>query len=348
MKIGTNLILLGILSMLVGSAFASPLLISELEIGEIKPFEKPPAISPTSNITSEVLYANFSINPNSERDTVTDISYFVVLNITNNSDEPANVTFVQFDAEVQNYTLPGDDSDGTSRGESGRGWTAEGAWVDGVWYNLTWVPNKQGKYGEDGFYGPYEEDSEGCWIEGVQIYELYINYELAYTRINMNGTWVDVTGRIEVTRPEGWPPTEPVMDGIIVSEVKSLVHDLSWSVGRDIPMMQRPPSGTPEEFNELWAPHQSRLIVITDARVAPSKYFEPAKLDKLKTEQILFTSTVTNWVTVDNWTIPVYSVDSTQVSLELTENGYLYSILPENQMFVMDSFGVEAFIEPRN
>jgi hypothetical protein len=35
--------------------------------------------------------------------------------------------------------------------------------------------------------------------------------------------------------------------------------------------------------------------------------------------------------------------------MELTEDGYLYNtILSDNQMFVMDSFGVEAFIEPGN
>ena len=36
--------------------FCTLLLISELEIGEIKPFEKPLAISPTYNITKEVLH----------------------------------------------------------------------------------------------------------------------------------------------------------------------------------------------------------------------------------------------------------------------------------------------------
>lgn len=347
MKIGTNMILIGILSMLIGSAFASPLLVSELEIGEIKPFLKPPPSAFTSNITSEVLYANFSINPNSER--VTDLSYFVVLNITNNSDEPTNVTFVQFDAEVQDYTLPKTNTGGYSKSEAGRGWNAKEAWVNDEHYNLTWVPNKEGPPNKGGFDYQGDPELEGYWMEGVQIYEHYVNYELAYTLINMNGTWVDVTGRIQVTRPLYWPPTEHVMDAVIISHIKSLQRETSFDeLGHDIPSIQRPPSGTPEAFNELWAPHQSRLIAITAARPVLSEYFEPEKLEKLKTEKILFNTIIQTSVTVDNWTDSVVSRESIQVFVDSTDDGYQYSVLPEDPLFTLDSFGVEVFIEPRN
>jgi len=146
-----------------------------LEIGEIKPFPEPLPEGPTADISIDVLYANLSLQTNSERESLTDLSYFVVLNITNNSDDWAKVIGLTFDAETQNYTKVEDNED--SRIELGRGWDAEGAWVDGKYYNLTWVPNKEG------FYGPFEPDSEGCWMEGVQIYELYVNYELAYTHM---------------------------------------------------------------------------------------------------------------------------------------------------------------------
>ena len=339
MKIGTNLILIGILSMLIGSAFASPLLISELEIGEINPFPEPPK-GPRADISVDLLYANFSIKPNSERETLTDISYFVVLNITNNSDDWAKITAVQFDAEVQNYTMPEDNSNVKSTTEIGRGWNAEGAWVDGKWYNLTWVPNKEG------FYGPFEPDSEGYWTEGVQIYELYVNYELAYTRMNMNGTWVDVTGRIDVTRPVGWPPTEPVTDGTIFSEIKFLRGGTFFNP--EVAGLQVP-TGVPFDFDECWAPHQSRLIALTDARSVPSKYFEPSKLELLETAKTSFYTSVTGHLNTSTiWDSSAVTEETTQVQLETTENGYLYSTLPEDQMFVMDSFGVEVFIEPRN
>jgi len=342
MKIGTNLILLGLLSMLIGSAFASPLLISELEIGEIKPFLQPPPSAFTSNITSEVLYANFSINPNSER--VTDLSYFVVLNITNNSDEPTNVTFVAFNAEVQDYTLPKTNTEGYSKSEAWLMWTAKEAWVDSEHYNLTWVPNKVG------FDYEGDPELEGEWIEGVKIHEGYVNDDLAYTRINMNGTWVDVTGRIVVTRPNGWPPpAEHAMDAVIISDIRSLIHESSFNgPGSDSPSIQRPPKGTPEAFNEIWAPHQSRLIAVSAARPVRSTYFEPEKLEKLKTEKILFNTIIQTSVTVDNWTDSVVSRESIQVFVDSTDDVYLYSVLPEDQVFTLDAFGVEVFIEPRN
>lgn len=290
-----------------------------------------------------MLYANFSINPNSEQDRAIDLSYFVVLNITNNSDEPANVAFVEFDAEVQDYTLPEDNTGGYSTSKAGRKWTEKEAWVDSKHYNLTWIPNKEG------FDYQGEPELEGEWIEGVKIHEHYVNYELAFTRMNMNGTWEDVTGRIIVARPIGWPPTEHVMDAVIISHIKSLTTETEFDeFGHDIPMIQRPPYGTPESFNEVWAPHQSRLIAVTAVRPAPSKYFEQEKLEKLKTEKIILNTALTTWEKVDNWTMPAISKDSIQVFFDVTDNGYLYSVLPEDTLFSLDTFGVEVFIEPRN
>ena len=47
MKIGSKFVLIGILSLLVGSAFASPLLISELDI---RPYYEPLPKGPTADI----------------------------------------------------------------------------------------------------------------------------------------------------------------------------------------------------------------------------------------------------------------------------------------------------------
>jgi hypothetical protein len=348
MKIGINLILLGILSLLIGSAFASPLLISELNPDNIKPYLKPPSDAFTSSMTSEVLYANFSITPNSENDKRVDLSYFVVLNITNNSDEPANVSAISFDAQVQDYTMPEDNSGGYSRSEAGRIWTAKEAWVDGVHYTLSWVPNKKGLDFHDSFDYQGDPELDGEWIEGVKISEYYINYELAYTKINMNGTWVDVTGRIEVERPVNWPPREQVMDAVIIWDGRSLMHESLFDEHRDVPILEIPPRGTPEAFNQIWAPHESRLIAVTDARAVQSKYFEPEKLEKVKNEEIVFNTVIQTRVTVNNWTDSALSEDSIKVFVETTDNGYQYSILPEDTTFTLDEFGVEVFIEPRN
>ena len=349
MKTETNFLLIGLLSLIIGSAFASPLLVSELDPDNIKPYLKPPSNAFTSDITSEVLYANFSVSPNVENDKRVDLSYFVVLNVTNNSDEPANVSGVSFDAQVQDYTMPEDNSGGYTTSEAGRGWNAKEAWVDGEHYTLTWVPNKQGPPDKGGFDYQGDPELEGEWIEGVQIYEHYINYELAYTNINMNGTWVDVTGRIIVERPAYWPPHEQPMDAVLIWDDRGLMHEFSFDEHRyEVAILEIPPRGTPEAFNEIWAPHESRLIAVKDARAVQSKYFEPEKLEKLKAEEIVLNTRINTIVTVDNWTDSILSEDSIQVFVEETDDGYVYSVLPEDTTFTLDDFGVEVFIEPRN
>ncbi|PVX23878.1 MAG: hypothetical protein CW691_09340 [Candidatus Bathyarchaeum sp.] len=349
MKNETNFLLIGLLSLIVGSAFASPLLVTELDPENIKPYLKPPSAAFTSSVTSDVLYANFSVTPNVENDKRFDLSYFVVLNVTNNSDEPANVSGVSFDAQVQDYTLAKDNSGGYSTSASGRTWTAKEAWVDGVHYTVSWVPNNRGAGFEESFDYQGDPELDGEWIEGVKIQEYYINYELAYTKINMNGTWVDVTGRIIVERPAYWPPNEQPMDPVLIWDSRSLMHELSFDEYRyEVAILEIPPRGTPEAFNEIWAPHESRLIAVKDARAVQSKYFELEKLEKLKTEEIVFNTRISTIVTVDNWTDPVLSEDSIQVFVEETDDGYVYSVLPEDTAFTLDDFGVEVFIESRN
>ena len=77
---------------------------------------------------------------------------------------------------------------GYSSSESGLIWTAKEAWVDGVHYTVSWVPNNRGASFEESFDYQGDPELDGEWIEGVKIQEYYINYELAYTKINMNGT----------------------------------------------------------------------------------------------------------------------------------------------------------------
>jgi hypothetical protein len=341
MKIGIKLVMIGVLSLLVGSAFASPLLMIELDPENIKPYVKPPSYNALiSDVTSEVLYANFSVTPNVENDRSINLSYFVVLNVTNNSDEPANVSFVTFNAQVQDYTLPENNRGGTG---SGLTWTAKEAWVDGVRYYLSWVPNNRGAVFEENFDYQGDPELEGEWIEGVKIQEYYINYELAYTKINMNGTWVDVTGRIEVERPSYWPPQEQPMDAVLIWDIRSLLQESPLDA-HSFTVLEVPPRGTPEAFDQIWAPHESRLIAVQDARPVQSKYFEDEKLEKLKDEEIVFNTVLQTQVIVDNRTNSARSEGSIQVFVEQTDEGYVYSILPENTTFRLDEFGVEVFI----
>ena len=358
MKIGTNLILLGILSMLVGTAFASPLLISELEI---RPYSEPLPKGPTADINVNVVYANFSIGDTTG--SLTDISYFVVLNITNNSDDWANVNLVQFSA-AQNITK-GVSSDSPFSGKnwtSSLGWEAKGAWVDGEWYNLTWVPFP-------GFYLYGEAigtdelmEGEGYWMEGVQLKDKCVGGTVTNMYMNMNGTWVDVTSRItwlddndnvidiNPERLDTHTSTAVTGSGSFFGEMKLFGPGGNSTDDEELPLSITS-TRAPVDFNNLWAPHQSRLIALSANRNIFSMFLETSKIEQLKTEPITFRGSVHSQL---NGTIGIYdswAVDDEikHVQLEITEDGYLYNtILSDDQMFVMDSFGVEVFIEPRS
>jgi len=363
MKIGTNLILLGILSLLIGTAFASPLLISELEI---RPFHEPLPKGPTADIDVNVVYANFSIGDTAED--LTDISYFVVLNITNNSDDYAEISMVTFDA-AQNITK-GISSDSPFFGEnwtSSLGWESKGAWVDGKWYNLTWVPHSNFWMNASSLIhgremGDFPVIGEGYWMEGVQLLDKAVGGTVTNMYMNMNGTWVDVTGRItwlddngnvvdiNPERLETHTSKAVTGSGSFFGETKMFGPGSSSTDDEEVPLSVTN-TRAPIEFNNLWAPHQSRLIAFSADRKVLSMFLETSKLEQLKTEPITFRGSVHSQL---NGTVGVYdswAVDDEikQVQLELTEDGYLYNIiLSDDQMFVMDSFGVEVFIEPRN
>jgi len=362
MKIKTNFLLIGLLSMLVGSAFASPLLISELEI---RPYHAPLPKGPTADIDVNVVYINFSVGDTGEH--LTDLSYFVVLNITNNSDDWAVVNMVQFSA-AQNITR-GVSSDSPFFGEnwtSSSGWEAKGAWVDGEWYNLTWVPHTffwmncsamilGNEMGEGVTLG------EGYWMEGVQLIDKYVGGKLSNIYMNMNGTWVDVTGRITWlddngdivdTNPERmYLSTAVTGSGSFFGEMKFFSSGGNSTDDEEEIPFSIISTRAPTDFNNLWAPHQSRLIALSADRKIFNMFLDYAKLEQLNTEPTTFRGSVHSYL---NGTVGIYdswSVDDEikQVQLEITEDGYLYNIiLSDDQMFVMDSFGVEVFIEPRS
>jgi hypothetical protein len=148
----------GILSLLVGTAFASPLLISELAM---VPFWTIPD-GPKADLSVNVAYANFAIQENAS-DNVRNgynryiLDYYVVLNVTNHSDMPTTMFNLEVvpakDMTVVPSALGGrffgtavSGITGTSFGptESYAGHVGaarvEGVWLDGEWINATWVP----------------------------------------------------------------------------------------------------------------------------------------------------------------------------------------------------------------
>ena len=353
MKKVTNLILLGMLSMLVGTAFASPLLISELEV---RPYSKPLPKGLTADIDVDVVYSNFSIG-DSNGDLI-DISYFVVLNITNNCDDLAGIHMTQF-STAQNITYGEIPSDSIFFGENWTnsiGWESEAACVDGEWYNLTWIPP-----------GWREPTEEGYWWAGVQLKDKAVGAAVGgnVTNIymNMNGTWVDVTGRVEWLDNEGnvidvLPERQPSGSKAVTfsytyfGEMKIFgTNQTSSSDDSDTGSIFTVETYAPIEFNHKWEPHQSRLIVLSSNRKVSSKLLEPSKIEALTTEPVTFYVSVHSHLTDAIGVFDSSSVDEEikEIQFEATDDGYLYNtILSDNQMFVTDSFGIEVFIEPRS
>jgi hypothetical protein len=353
MKKGTNLIFFGMLSMLIGTAFASPLLVSELEV---RPYSKPLPKGLTADIDVDVVYSNFSIG-DSDEDFI-DISYFVVLNITNNCDDWAGIRIAQF-STAQNVTVGEIPPDSIFFGENWTnsiGWESEAALVDGEWYNLTWIPP-----------GWREPTTEGYWWAGVQLKDKAVGAahggNLTNIYMNMNGTWVDVTGRVKWLDDEGnlidiLPERLPSGSRAVTfsyeyfGEMKIFVTTpTNSSDDSDTGSRLTVETYVPIEFNHNWEPHQSRLIVLSNNRKVSSKLLEPSKIEALKTEPVTFFVSVHSHLTDAIGVFDSSSVaeEIKEIQFEATDDGYLYNtILSDNQMFVMDSFGVEVFIEPRS
>ena len=349
MKKGTNLIFLGIFSMLIGCVFASPLLISELEI---RPFREPLPKGPTADISVSAVYVNFSIGDNSGN--LTDLSYFVVVNVTNNSDEPAEIDLMLFDAAEE---ITKDNSFFLSNNwTSISGREVKGAWVDGEWYNLTWVPHQHFWDNCSATINGMEiwEDitlGEGYWMEGVQLMEKSVGGNLTNIFMNMNGTWVDVTGRIDII-PDDAPsfPNAVKTSGRIFSETKNF-GNASSSGGDETALIGFFITVAPTSFNNVWAPKQSRLITLQNSGQVLSRFLNTSELEQLNTGKATFRSTVSSSLPSAKGLWASWSTENVIQPVQLDVNGdsYVYNaILADDEMFVMDSFGVEAFVEPRS
>jgi len=244
------------------------------------------------------------------------------------------------------------------------GWETEGAWVDGQWYyNVTWVPSPHFWInGTSMIRGidmwPYDlVAGEGYWMEGVQILDkrvgAMVGGNLTNTYMNMNGTWVEVTGRINVTRHEDPDPSKAVTSsGTYFNEMITFGLDRTDSgYNPDMNPGLSIDTYSPTDFNNSWAPQQSRLIALSSNRGVLTKLLDPSRLDLLKTEPITLRGSVHSRLngTTGLWDSSAVDDEIKQVQMEITEDGYLYNtILVDDQMFVMDSFGVEVFIEPRS
>ena len=140
MKIAVKFIAAAILSLCMGVAVASPLLVDE-----IVPYPRIPQ-GPTADFGVNVAYADFKIVGQPDEHGRQQLDYRVVLNVTNLADIEAKLGMLNFDA-AQNITLlvgamEGGTSSSSGGGSGGgsMGTRVEGLWLDDKWLNVTWIP----------------------------------------------------------------------------------------------------------------------------------------------------------------------------------------------------------------
>jgi hypothetical protein len=383
MKFGVKLIIIAVLALTVGIAFASPLLYENLVV---KPFPRIPE-GPKADFSVDVVYANFSVQEHASTRSSGDIqlsivNYDVVLNVTNLSDLKAIVGRLDLTVAEEVTFVPsivGGFSVTSGGGRSGGGGNnfVEGVWLDNQWLNVTWLPD--GNWPIFHHYQnpnvptvipdlPPNATEEGVWIEGVHVWQ---EYNLTKTEndpiidmatyIFVNGTWVDVTGRIRVDNEQAY-----------VMATNALLHEMrnfeseTYGSYRNITEFEEAMASMPDSypnfgwthtwageggFNNYWEPHESRLIRLTGTREVGVN----AGLESLAEGKIMLYAGVSNYLKERREVNGVYlntfstATELKQVQVEKTTDGYLYNtILGENQIFQPGQYGVEVFIKTRS
>jgi hypothetical protein len=267
----------------------------------------------------------------------------------------------------------------------------KGVWLDGEWVNVTWIPgtsypqwpvpsgswfNSNGTrthYTQSDSWPtektipplPQNATTEGTWIEGVPILQMQ-NITVSSgrttnittsTAIFVNGTWVDVTGRVKTANQElyvratntvlsemhyyGEEP--PTIDSTNYPSPSNDTYDPIPGTHAFLPIRTYTDDGG---FNNYWAPHESRLIVLNGTREVLSNW----GLDAFSAGKIWLLAQQFNQVQDTSVNCTALYTNSTswwlnQVPLQRIQNSYIYSTLADKQTFVFDKFGVEAFIK---
>jgi hypothetical protein len=379
MKIASKIIICAIISISIGIATATPLMVSELNI---IPFPRVPQ-GIKADFQIDVIYANFDVQEHASNLVsgglnLSIVNYNSVLNVTNNSNFPARISNINLLAAENASTIPSVSpviAPTSGGGQSGVGYNGfvDGIWLDGNWLNVTWIPNGQWPtaFPTDRYPNvtetvpalPGNATTTGQWIEGVHIWETqHINTTDLGTTIStrdyafLNGTWVDVTERIKIDNEQ------PFVLGINTLLQKTLTFDTNYSnkTQFDEAQSQRDSEWTStiidvwagkDGFDNYWQPHESRLIYLNGTVNVGVN----AGLESLANGKITLYASASSYVkdTKDmqtNFTNTASTVtELKQVQVTKTTSGFLYNtILNDAQTFKLDSYGLEASIAPRS
>ncbi|MDR0471837.1 MAG: hypothetical protein LBH79_08990 [Nitrososphaerota archaeon] len=364
MKNATKISVCLILSILIGILAATPLLVSELN-SNIRPWITH-IQGPIAPINIDVVYADFTItNPNTPitQTNGPKIDYYVVVNATNPSDYISLLVGINFwaDQNIQNNTETGPIFDG--EGSRGHGGTAEGAWVDGIWYNLTWHSpspyfDANGTMTQSPWHYLYQEE---YWMEGVEYYKRTVHNDAgtnSYIYLNMNGTWVDVTGRIIIDIPDDGSS----YSGSAIIANHQMYFQTDGTDGNDGYLTTRWVNIGNNEFDNRFAPGQSRLLVISGSwevrldyvTLTDDGFINPVDVIRsgiIQTFASAMSATDVDCDVGNNAFLDTFANTEIlkQLSLIPIGNSYIYNtVLADNQMFQLDQYGTEVFIRPRS
>jgi len=375
MKIASKFIAAAIFSLCIGVAVAAPLLATE-----IIPYPRTPQ-GPTADFGVDVVYADFKVKDIASPLDISQLDYQVILNVTNLADIEAKLGMVDF-AAAQNVTILNGAMGGGSAGSSGGGngggsfgTRVEGLWLDGEWLNVTWIPGTH----PDGLGAvmtppkssrdtvrymsslptaipnlPDNASETGYYIEGVPIKQYYYfnasaNTLALWDTIYANGTWVNVTGRIQIEDPK----TSVISFGRVAEATTRFWPRNSFT------STQEPNSAVNQnfvwsgdgDFNNTWAPHQSRLIQLTGTvnltRTEIQEAFTNGNLNLYGAAYSYVYDQPINGTFYDTnkLTTGLKAVTLTQSA----DGSYIYNnLLSGTQTLRLDQYGVEVFLKDGN
>lgn len=362
MKIRITLVAIALTGLLAGIAFAGPLVLSEINV---RPYIHH-VQGPTAEFEIEFVFANLTVLEIESEEDDFSINYQVWLNVTNPYDLGATLNHVTFTAAEQITPFSGPPLFGNNS-SGGWGWKEKGVMLDGKWYNLTWVNGSYPTIDRDGNLEPSPFDvpeQTAYWMEGVQLMQRHVNGTVVATYLNMNGTWTDVTGRLEIEIPEqhGYSVKHSLTNQMRIYQkkvpgvsVKPFNNETDDSDTLKVGMCNvYVPSGE-GYFDSYWKPGQSRLVLIegTQPFGFMAQYFDPIfVLDSgsVCLKASTFNHADNDFGRVNNTVQDTWSYAYELKSVELTKvnNSYVYNVeLLDGYFFAVDEWRAEVFLNPR-
>jgi hypothetical protein len=186
------------------------------------------------------------------------------------------------------------------------------------------------------------------WIEGVPLIEYVADNEVKTTAIYYNGSWIDVTGRVEVVE-KPFVAASDFLFGIQTSFQGYAKKGSAVPSGyfTDFSTVDGAIPKSFSEFDNIWEPYQSRLILLNGS-INVGNLWKPDEL--LKDSEITLYTKLYNYVAegiVNGVRVNTASVvaELMPIHLERTEGSYLFnSVLSGDQRFAFDASGLEVFI----